>query len=117
MKKVFAIIAIALLFILTITFVSCIISNPKPDECDIIEATIIEIAEGTSYDIVFRDKGGDRYYINRGLEQGLNLEDLNAAVLNKTVTLHLPRVLGGTVTTEHIAQLAVGDEVIFTEFD
>ena len=47
---------------------------------------------------------------------GLNLDSLNAKVLNKTVTLHLPKMLGGLVTSEHIAQLKVGEEIIFTEF-
>jgi len=48
---------------------------------------------------------------------GLNLDSLNAIVLNKTVTLHLPKLLGGLVTSEHIAQLKVGEEIIFTEFN
>jgi len=53
--------------------------------------------------------------INRRLERGLNLDSLNAKVLNKTVTLHVPKLWLGT--SEHIAQLAVSDEIIFTEFD
>ena len=105
---------VSTLVIVAFTFVSCIINNPKPEECDIITTTIIKIEEGTSYDIVFRNKGSDFYYINRGLEQGLNLDSLNAKVLNKTVTLHLPRLFYGT--SEHIAQLTVGDEIIFSEF-
>ena len=96
---------------------SCIIQNPKPEDCEVVTTTINKIVEGSTYDIVFVDSGGDRYYINRGLEQGLNLQDLNASVLNKTVTLHLAKVLGGAVTSEHIAQLAVGENIIFTEFD
>jgi fucose 4-O-acetylase-like acetyltransferase len=102
---------------LFITIYSCIIQNPKPEECEIVTATISKIIEESSYDIVFVDKGGDRYYINRGLEQGLNLQDLNASVLNKTVTLHLAKILGGMATSEHIAQLAVNDNIIFTEFN
>ena len=47
---------------------------------------------------------------------GLNLDSLNAKVLNKSVTLHLPKLMGGLITSEHIAQLAVVNEVIFTEF-
>lgn len=65
---------------------------------------------------MFSDLNGDHFFINRGLERGLNLEDLNAFVLNKIVTLHLPKLLGGSVTSEHIAQLAVGEDAIFTEF-
>ena len=92
------------------------IENPKPEICRIQTETIIKITEGTSKDIVFSDSHGDHYYINRGLERGLNLDSLQAKVLNKTVTLHLPKVLGGMATSEHIAQLTVGDKIIFSEF-
>ncbi len=98
-------------------FTSCLINNPNPEDCVIEQVKITKITEGTSYDIVFHDDGTDFYYINRGLERGLNLDSLNAKVLNKRVTLHLPKVLGGAVTSEHIAQLAIGDEIIFTEFN
>ncbi|TXG36837.1 hypothetical protein [Seonamhaeicola maritimus] len=73
---------------------SCVIKDPKPEECVIQNETIIHIKEGTSFDIVFSDNQGDHYYINRGLERGLILDSLNAKVLNKTVTLHLPKLLG-----------------------
>ncbi|WP_299890346.1 hypothetical protein [uncultured Lacinutrix sp.] len=39
-----------------------------------------------------------------------------AKVLNKTVTLHLPKVLGNYDTSEHIAQIAIGYDIIFSEF-
>jgi len=113
MKKLILVPVVALL----VCFSSCIISNPVPSDCVVIERTITKIREGSSHDITFYDNKGDLYYINRGLERGLILEDLNATVLNKTVTLHLPKLLGGTVTSEHIAQLAIGDNIIFTEFN
>jgi hypothetical protein len=96
-------------------FKSCIIQNPKPEECVVIDVKVTKITEGGVKDIVFHDDGTDFYYINRGLEQGLNLDSLNVKVLNKTVTLHLAKILGG-VTSEHISQLAIGDEIIYTEF-
>ncbi|MBT8394096.1 MAG: hypothetical protein KJN66_04510 [Bacteroidia bacterium] len=105
------------LIIISLAFTSCIIQNPQPDECYVQTETIISIKEGSTFDIVFSDKHEDHYYINRGLEKGLNLDSLNAKVLNKSVTLHLPKRLGGFVTSEHIAQLKVGEEIIFTEFN
>jgi len=95
---------------------SCIIKNPKPEDCVVQTVKIVKITEGSSNDIVFHDDGTDFFYINRGLERGLNLDSLNAQVLNKTVTLHLAKVFGG-ITSEHISQLAIGDEIIFTEFN
>lgn len=100
---------------LIFTLNSCIIQNPKPEDCQITNIKVTKITEGSSHDIVIHDDGTDFYYINRGLELGLNLDTLNAKVLNKTVTLHLPKMLLGT--SEHIAQMAIGDDIIFTEFE
>lgn len=117
MKKSVLLIFISIILLGIISFFgikSLIIQDPQPEGCAVETETIINISEGTSYDIVFSDSQGDHYYINRGLERGLNLDSLNAKVLNKRVTLHLPKLWLGT--SEHIAQLAVGDDIIFTEF-
>ena len=115
MKQKTPFFVLALFLSVFLVFKSCAINNPQPEDCEVVEVTIKKITKGSSYDIVFHDTGTDYYYINRGLEQGLNLETLNAKVLNKTVTLHLPKLLLGT--SEHIAQIAIGDDIIFTEFD
>jgi len=82
----------------------------------VVELQVAHISEGGVKDIVFHNRGKDRfYYINRGLEQGLILDSLKTKVLNKTVTLHIAKVMGGK-TTPHIAQLAMNDEIIYTEF-
>ncbi len=108
----------ALLFCIVLILIllpsSCIIKNPQPEECDIETKKIIKIEVSSSNDIVFSDNHGDYYYINKGIERGLILDSLNAKVLNKTVTLHLPKLWFGT--SEHIAQLAIDDDIIFTEF-
>ncbi|MBP93977.1 hypothetical protein SAMN04487989_101339 [Bizionia echini] len=90
------------------------IKEPKLKDAAVKTVTITAINEGTTNDIVFTDSQGETYYINRGLEQNLILDSLNAKVLNKTVTLHLPKNWLGT--SEHIAQLTVNDVIIFTEF-
>lgn len=114
MKRIILFFVLAL-FLSLLLFKSCIISNPQPKECKIVEVTIKKIKEGSTFDIVLNDTETDYYYINRGLEQGLNLDSLNAKVLNKTVTLHLPKMPFGE--SRHIAQMTLGDEIIFTEFD
>ena len=114
MKRIIPFFVLALFLSLFLLFKSCIISNPQPEDCEVVEFTIKRITEGSTYDIVFHNTN-NYYYINRGLEQGLNLDSLNAKVLNKTVTLHLPKLLFGTA--EHIAKMALGDEIIFTEFN
>ena len=118
MKKTFfyAIIGISLIIGSILLLKSCIIQNPEPKDCVVVNVKITKISEGSSYDIVFHDDGTDFYYINRGLERGLNLDSLKTKVLNKTVTLHLAKIMGG-ITSEHISQMAVGDDIIFTEFE
>ncbi len=64
---------------------------------------------------MFHDDGTYFYYFKKGIKHGLNLESLNAKVLNKTVTLHLPKLIFDR--SKSIARLAVEDEIIFTEFD
>ncbi len=93
---------------------SCIIQNPKPEECELKEIVVSRVYEGGDYDIVFAEANGDFYYINRGLEQGYTLAGLEQKVLNKKVTLHLANTIMGT--SNHISQLALEDEVVFTEF-
>ncbi|WP_223032630.1 hypothetical protein [Hanstruepera marina] len=118
MKKstiIYMILAFCVGFFGLIAISSLIIKDPKPEKCAVETKTIVNISGIASEDIVFKDQGGDLYYINRGLERGLNLDSLNAKVLNKRVTLHLPKLWLGT--SEHIAQLAVGDDIIYTEFD
>ena len=116
MKKILLSILIALSCFSFFAISSCIIKDPKPEGCEIVTAKIVRISEGSTYDIVFHDDGTDFYYINRGLQQGLNIDSLNDKVLNKTVTLHLAKVFGG-ITSEHISQLAIGDDIIYTEFN
>ncbi|MFT5242158.1 MAG: hypothetical protein ACJA1H_000815 [Glaciecola sp.] len=113
-RSLYISLVVTLIFIISLSFHSCVINNPQPEECSIVTAKIVEITEGPSFDIVFLDYNTDRYYINRGLENGINLDSLNAKVLNKTVTLHLPNLFYGT--SEYIARLAIDNEIIFTEF-
>ncbi len=93
-----------------------LIQNPDPSECEVRELVVTKVYEGGVKDIVFANKEGDFYYINRGLERGYTLEGLEEQVLNKKATLHLAKVLYGT-TSNHIAQLVVEGEVLFTEFN
>lgn len=103
--------AIGVMFLLN----GVIIQNPKPENCEIKEIFVSKIYEGGVKDIAFNNSDGGIFYINRGLEQGLTIEGMEEKVLNKKVTLHLAKTI--TRTTGHISQLAIGNKVIYTEFD
>ncbi len=100
--------------LLALVCFSCIVQNPKRENCEVVTIFVDSIYEGGVKDVVFAEPNGDFYYINRGLEQGLILEELRSRLLNKKVTLHLAKVLGG-ITSEHISELALNNEVIYTE--
>lgn len=117
MKKALLFEGLTLLLLIPIFLYSWVIITPTEDECHVIEITISNVFEGGTKDIVFADTGTDRFYINRGLEQGLAIEDLKSKVINKKATLHLPKLLFGLVESEHISQLEVEGEILFTEFN
>lgn len=94
---------------------SCVIHNPKPEDCFTKEIEVVKITEGGVKDLVFHEANGDFYYINRGLENGLTIEGVEDTVLNKKVTLHLYKFWFG-VESEHISQLEVDGKTIYTEF-
>lgn len=75
--------------------------------------TVDTIYEGGAKDIVFAQKNGEFYYINRGLEQGYTLEGLREQLLNKTVTLQVTNMLAGP--SAHINELRQGEEVMYDE--
>lgn len=94
---------------------SCLIQNSKIEDSEVKNITVTRIYEGGVKDIVFAEADGSFYYINRGLEQGYTLEGFRKKVLNKNVTLHLASTLMGS-SSNHIAQIAIGNEILFTEF-
>ena len=92
----------------------CISNSVTPEDCIVKGITVTKIRKGTAFDIVIYDGKTDFYYINRGLERGWDISVLEEKILNKKVTLHLYKFWFGT--SEHISQLDVENEILFTEF-
>ena len=81
---------------------SCIIQNPKQENCEQIEITVEEVSERGTKDIIFSGPDGEFFYINRELGQGLTLQGMKNKVLNKKATLHLAKIITRT-SSNHIA--------------
>ncbi|NNE29337.1 MAG: hypothetical protein HKN16_06860 [Saprospiraceae bacterium] len=81
--------------------------------------TVERIYEGGVKDVVFRLEGDPtRYYINRGLENDLNLETLRADLLGKNVTIKYPKYwtpLDPKNCIRHLSKLEFEGRVIFNE--
>lgn len=91
-----------------------IIQNPSPDSCRVDTIRVERIYEGGLNDVVSQEANGDFFYINPSVENGLYLATLEEEVLHKNITLHLAKVIYGTGNL--IAQLAIDDQGIYTEF-
>lgn len=92
------------------------IENPTLAGCDIIEITASRVYEGSSKDVMISAPNGDTYYINRGLEAGLTIDDVKKKILNKKVILHLPRIMYDKMTSKHIAHISTKTKVIYSEY-
>ncbi len=90
-------------------------NNHDPKSSVAIQETITHISQDAGKGFVFTAASGDKYYINNDKPRQLNLDSLNAKVLNKTVTLQVYKFWLGT--SENISQLEVNDNIIFTEFN
>ncbi len=80
---------------------------------------VSKIFEGGVKDVAFRLENNDRiYYINRGLEAGLELEDLRARIVGKEVVFKYPDYwtpLDWNGKTKHVSKVEVDGEIVFNE--
>ncbi len=93
---------------------------PKnPEDCLVAKGKVIQIYEGGIKDVVFKLEGDNtRYYINRGLEQGLILEELQQKLIGNNVTILYPKhwsLLDPNNTTKHLSVLEYNGEELFNE--
>jgi hypothetical protein len=94
---------------------------PKVPENDLLvtEGTVSNIFEAGVRDIVFELEGTDRsYYINRGIDQGIDIKSLKSKLIGKDVIIKYPEywtILDPKEKTRHITKLEAAGEVIFTE--
>ena len=96
------------------------VTTVDSDDCVLISGKIVSIAEGTSNDIQIRlENDSHYYYINRGIEKGVNLAQLSSKVLNKTVTLYCPNrwtLVSPDGIVPHISRLEKGTTIVYSEF-
>lgn len=94
---------------------------PIPDErdCLIVKGRVIEIKEGGVNDIVLRLADQDQtFYVNRGLERGLELEKLKTELMDKEITIKYPKYwtpLGNS--SKHISKIESAGRTIFSEIE
>jgi hypothetical protein len=117
LKKLFIGLGI-LLFVAAI-----LILRPVPiisEDQAIVESGIVsDIYEGGENDVVFRlENQKRRYYINRGLENGLELADLQERLIGREITLKYPDYwtpLDWNDEIKHLSKVEIEGEIVFNE--
>ncbi len=91
------------------------------DNSIVFNTTVYKVGEGSEKNVILQLKNGSgTYYINHGLQKGLNLETLQKELVNQKVTvLYLkPSFVSGfspVADTKYITELRLGDKVIYSE--
>ena len=96
---------------------------PIPDEkdCLSLKGKVTDIYERGVKDVVFKLDGFDQeFYVNRGLERGLELNSLRAALINEEIVIKYPKYwtpLDPANSVRHISKIERERRTVFTELD
>ena len=121
MKKIVKIILIS--FSLIILIIAVLIFRPVPivfEKQTISESGIVtEIYSNKGNDIIFiLEKTKRRFYINRGLENGLELNNLKEKLIGNSIVVKYPKYwtpLDWNNSVRHISKVEFDDEIVFNE--
>lgn len=85
----------------------------------VLTGKVVEITEGGVKDVTFKIAGSDEiFYVNRGLERGLNLSELQGSLINEDVILKYPdhsSLLNFDKKSIHISKVEHEGKVVFSE--
>ena len=103
--------------------VAILIFRPVPivteDKAISITGIVSEIYSNKGNDIIFIvENTNQKFYINRGLENNLELEDLKNKLIGQAVTMKYPKYwtpLDWNNSIRHISKLEFRDKVLFNE--
>ena len=107
--SVAALFSLAVLYVVLFTIGpngKCIVCRTKT-----ITDTVTGVFEGGVKDAVFSFRHHKSYYINRGLENGLDIDTLIKHVVNRPVTISYAS------PTNHINHFVLDGKVLFSELD
>ena len=121
MNKIAKIILIS--FSLIIVIIAVLIFRPVPivsENKTISESGIVkEIYSNKGNDIIFVLENIERrFYINRGLENGLELNNLKQKLIGNSIVVKYPKYwtpLDWNNSIKHISKVEFNDEIVFNE--
>ena len=110
-------------FILIVSIIAVLIFRPVPivsESKAISEIGIVkEIYSNKGNDVIFVMLNTDRkFYINRGLENGLKLNNLKEKLIGKSIVMKYPKYwtpLDWNNSIRHLSKVEFKNEIIFNE--
>ena len=94
---------------------------PEEKDCLSVTGTVTEVSEGGVKDVVIRLSGRkEYYYVNRGLERGLNLKALKEQLTGQEIVMKYPDYwtpLDPVRSSIHISKIEHRGRTLFTEMD
>lgn len=96
------------------------ITTVRMDDCEVVVAEIDGFrGHEESKDIAVYLKDDDsHYYVNRGLEAGLQIAQLEDVAVNQVASIHYAKhwsLLNYDRKHRHVSRITVGDRVLFNE--
>lgn len=87
------------------------------EELIVHEGVVKNIYESNDKDIFFTVEPRMSFYINRGTERGLKINQLKAKLIGEKVTFKYPeyKSIFGNGSVRHVSVIKVGDETVFSE--
>ena len=109
----------SLLLMILVISVFAPVPVPSEDDCLVETGVVTHVFESGSKDVTLILSGNQkRYYVNRGLERGLELGKLGATLVGREVVIKYPDYwtpLDPRNSIRHISKIELDGETIFSE--
>lgn len=96
------------------------VPTPKSiNDCEIVQGEVLLIGEAGANDLMLKLKDStQQFYINRGSDLGLDLEELQEKLQGKEVQIYFPKYwtpLDWNNHIRHLSEIWLGEELIYSE--
>ena len=118
MKKIIFI-ATGLLFVIACILIFRPVPIVEEKNAIVVEGIVADIIDTADKDVFFKLKDDNRrFYVNSGVECGLDVEDLKSRLIGNSIILKYPEYwtpLDWNNRIRHISKVEFGSEVIYNE--
>ena len=119
-RNYFILVGLTLLLGLGVLILRPVPSSAERD-CLVLVGKVTEVYESGVKDVVVEVEGSDKkFYVNRGLERGLELNNLRTQLIDKEIVIKYPSYwtpLDPQNSTRHISKIECEGRIVFSELD